>query len=667
MLFSSVRRSVSISQLLLLLCWAIFLLSNRNHDDDCHHYGCYDFVVVVVDALQSIHFSGVNGGGSRRSSSNRSRSTIQRFESSSKTIPCRIVQQAVNTPFQRKQQHQQHPAPTVSSSSSTTLLLASTTTSAAAAEEETTIPIPPSTSMATITTSTKNNKLLFTSDGHEVPPPAQKAYVEQPPHSGCHFRPTHPGTSITQNGPKHYQRFFEGWYYRVTIPPNQRKGSNTATTDNDGVSFAFIVSIEDPFHAKGGTDSSRSTSSPLSLACHQIMGPNDEYLVQSDKDHTKFWAWDNQQALGCVFDYNDDNGRNSNSNSPDSINSDRTKMTVIDPDRWDGTVQSGFQILPNRLQGKLLGHDGSLGGVGPNQGIPGICQYDISITPLAGWGDETAGQKSTAGWLASYKVFEPHWQVTMADGRASGTVLWKGIEYSFVDAPFYAEKNWGGAFPIRWYWCQCNSFDGYYEGVKKDNHLSVTAGGGTRKILLGQKESLGMVTVHHNGIMYEATPWLGDMTWSISPWGSWIMSGRCTGGPRPFEVVLEARCDSPGVVLRAPTEKDGMEYFCRDSFFADVTLSLWELEKVVVDDDGDDNDGRWWWRLWKRPSKASSFRRGKVIIENARSSQGAVEIGGGPWWYNWTAKSKMKQPMKGMVRLPYRLQNLRKRIFGRKR
>ena len=433
-----------------------------------------------------------------------------------------------------------------------------------------------------------------------------KAYEQQPPHAGCHFRPTHPAKL---KGPRKSKRFFEGWYNRITLPQQ----------NNNTISFAFIFSIEDPFEG-----------SKLSLCCHQIMGPNDEYLVQADPDHSKFWAYQGQQALGCVFE-----GQESTS----------TEQVYINPEVFDVNVKSGFQMLPNRLQGKLVGHDGSLGGVLPGQGVPGSCTYDITIaTPLiAGWGDSEQGQKSTAGWLASYAVFEPHWQVTMADARATGSVTWKNETYSFENVPFYAEKNWGGAFPIKWYWCQCNSFDGF---IDKENSLSVTAGGGTRKIPLGQTESLGMVSVHHKGVFYEATPWLGDMEWHISPWGYWNMTGRCTGAARPFEVILEAVCEAPGVKLRAPTEKEGMAYFCRDSFLAHVTLSLWELE-------------------WD--ANVNMYVRGKCVICDARSKQAAVEVGGGPWWDDWKASSRMKQPMKGMVRLPYRFANLRKRLFSKKK
>lgn len=37
--------------------------------------------------------------------------------------------------------------------------------------------------------------------------------------------------------------------------------------------------------------------------------------------------------------------------------------------------------------------------------------------------------------------------------------------YEFQDAPAYAEKNWGGGFPSKWHWIQCNSFDGWVQGV----------------------------------------------------------------------------------------------------------------------------------------------------------------------------------------------------------
>jgi tocopherol cyclase len=408
-----------------------------------------------------------------------------------------------------------------------------------------------------------------------------------------------------------HKRFMEGWYYRITLP-------------EENVSFAFIFSIEDPNYWQKNVDGSN-----LSLAAVQVMGPDDEYLVQADKDHSKFWASEKQQAFGCTFESSQ---INDNQEMPSSNLS--SPHPVIDPEQFHTAVQTGFQMLPTRLQGKVLGHDGSLGGVLEGQGIPRSCEFDMAIRPLSGWGNgKDENQKSTAGWLASFSVFEPHWQVTLADARATGYATWNGKRYEFENVPFYAEKNWGGSFPSKWYWVQCNSFEGYTcpEGISR---LSLTAGGGVRKIPFGKTEELGMVCVHLNGIFYEAVPWTGEMEWDVDPWGSWSFSAKCTSGERLFEVQVMAKCDEDGVVLRAPTQDLGLAYFCRDSFYANVELSLYEI-------------------YWDKHQK--QYVRGNAILEKARSipRTGAVEIGGGPYWNPWKGKSKMKQPMKALVKLPY--------------
>ncbi|MGA7937318.1 MAG: tocopherol cyclase family protein, partial [Kovacikia sp.] len=80
-----------------------------------------------------------------------------------------------------------------------------------------------------------------------------------PPHSGYHWD-------------RSSRRFFEGWYYRVTLP-------------DCGQTFAFMYSIEDPVGGK-----------PHSGGAAQILGPNDEYLCRTFPDVRTFWAW--RQALG---------------------------------------------------------------------------------------------------------------------------------------------------------------------------------------------------------------------------------------------------------------------------------------------------------------------------------------------------------------------------------
>lgn len=212
------------------------------------------------------------------------------------------------------------------------------------------------------------------------------AFPQQTPHSGRHFVPSHPAYQRKMFGifkrPRR-KRFMEGWYYRLTIP-------------EENVSFAFIISIEDP-----GTDSK------LKLSCIQVVGPDDSYLVQADRDDSKFWAHKNQQALGCNFRY-----------VSDEVSEEMKYETALTQEQWKENVESGFQILPQQFLGRVDGHDGSQGGVLPGQGVPGFCEFDFSVEPLCGWGS----QKSTGGWLASYAVFEPHWQVTLAGTSPSSYI-----------------------------------------------------------------------------------------------------------------------------------------------------------------------------------------------------------------------------------------------------
>jgi tocopherol cyclase len=234
---------------------------------------------------------------------------------------------------------------------------------------------------ATTTTSSRRASHTSLSNTHgNIHVQDKIAYPQQTPHAGRHFWPSHPAFKRHRFWKRRRRRFTEGWYYRLTLP-------------EENVSFAFIISIEDP-----------GTRSDLKLACIQVVGPQDTYLVQADRDDTKFWAFQHQQALGCTFDY-----------TSEDMEEETKLRTVLSPEEWKKGVQSGFQVLPNHWMGQIEGHDGSKGGVLPGQGIPGTCEFDFTVEPLCGWGSREEGnQKSTGGWLASYNVFEPHWQVTLA-------------------------------------------------------------------------------------------------------------------------------------------------------------------------------------------------------------------------------------------------------------
>lgn len=202
---------------------------------------------------------------------------------------------------------------------------------------------------------------------------------------------------------------------------------------------------------------------------------------------------------------------------------------------------------------------------------------------------------------------------------------------------------------MKWYWTQCNAFEGTY----RNQQLSVTTGGGIRIIKpIGRRECLGMVCVHYNGTFYEAVPWTSVMKWNVSTWGSWQLSGRSTfDRDRMFDVDVVYECDpttDPGLVFRAPTPDEGMVYFCRDTFVAQTNLSLWALEY-------DEAIGQ-----YKRVMPP--------VIDNAYSRQGGAEIGGGPWWTDWRTTSEVKQPILSLLRLPLRLQRLGGRLmFWKKR
>lgn len=47
----------------------------------------------------------------------------------------------------------------------------------------------------------------------------------------------------------------------------------------------------------------------------------------------------------------------------------------------------------------------------------------------------------------------------MSLGRASGWIEWGEEKFEFENTPAYSEKNWGGGFPKKWFWIQCEAFD----------------------------------------------------------------------------------------------------------------------------------------------------------------------------------------------------------------
>ncbi|KST64325.1 tocopherol cyclase family protein [Mastigocoleus testarum] len=374
----------------------------------------------------------------------------------------------------------------------------------------------------------------------------------QTPHSGYHWD----GTA---------RRFFEGWYYRVTLPTEKQ-------------TFAFMYSIEDPIgdqeHSGGGA---------------QILGPNDEYLVRTFPNVNQFWGSPDVLALGhwgkTDFYPSNTGFRTMGSRNITSKNNS-SKPCYLSPEEFKNHIKEGYQATATLNQGLIR-----------DRSTNNYCYWEYEIKPVYGWGNQGNIQQSTAGWLSFLQIFEPGWQILMAHGLASGVIDWNGKLYEFTDAPAYGEKNWGGAFPQKWFWLNCNSFD-------NESDLALTAGGGKRGVLWWM-ESVAMIGLHYQGKFYEFVPWNSHVTWDIQPWGKWEMSAKNDN----YEIKLIGTTDLPGTPLRAPTQ-DGLIFCCRDTMQGKLGLELREINSKKI----------------------------KTIL-TARSSLCGLEIGGGSWNDPWSSSS----------------------------
>lgn len=361
----------------------------------------------------------------------------------------------------------------------------------------------------------------------------------QTPHSGYHW------TGLGD-------RFFEGWYFRVTLPTDQQ-------------TFAFMYSIENPIggmpHSGGGA---------------QILGPDDTYFCRTFPDVNQFWAWPHRLGLGHWRQ----NLKYESGETSDIETIEPLKPQFLAPKIFEHHIPEGYQATATVHQGKLLSPQGET-----------TAAWHYTTEPLYGWGDTGQPQQSTAGWLSQFQIFEPGWQILMAHGLASGWIQWFDKRYDFHQAPAYAEKNWGGAFPQKWFWVNCNAFDG-------DSELAITAGGGRREVLWWTEE-VAMIGIHHRGTFYEFVPWNSEVRWLIHPWGSW----KLWATRDDYTVELSATCDRPGTPLRAPT-RDGLVFCCRDTMHGRLTLTLRDRQgQIIVNDSSElcglEVGGHHWNGTWR--------------------------------------------------------------------
>ncbi|MDJ0510420.1 MAG: tocopherol cyclase family protein [Crocosphaera sp.] len=334
------------------------------------------------------------------------------------------------------------------------------------------------------------------------------------------------------------RRFFEGWYYRVTLPQDKQ-------------TFAFMYSIDDPigrkYHSGGAA---------------QILGENDQYLSRIFPDTKTFWASYEQLAL-CHW----------------KKNNTQVKSKILETDIFQETIEEGYQATATLNQGYIQ-----------DPATKQYCNWCYKIEPIDGWGDRFLSQKATAGWLSFLPIFDPGWQVLMADGWATGYIDWNGKIYDFKKAPAYSEKNWGYSFPSKWFWINCNSFEQEYE-------LSLTVAGGIRKIL-NWPESVGIIGLHYQGKFVQFTRENSKLSWHIKPWGSWIIEGK----NGDYLITIVGKTDDIGTYVRVPTA-EGLQFLCRDTVKGHLTIEL-------------------------------KNHQGNTILK-ATSFLGCLEIGGSPWEQDW--------------------------------
>ncbi|GJN19570.1 hypothetical protein PR202_gb06859 [Eleusine coracana subsp. coracana] len=353
--------------------------------------------------------------------------------------------------------------------------------------------------------------------------------------------------------------FFEGWYFKVAIPEQRQ-------------SFCFMYSVENPLFHDGMSDLDKLVYGPRFTGVGaQILGADDKYICQFSEKSNNFWG---RIGLKTKDDYH---------------------FAVIDTSN--------------------LSHPRS-------KYVPNVqtARWEYSTRPVYGWGDINSKQLSTAGWLAAFPFFEPHWQICMSGGLSTGNALditWN-IDLGFSSA-VGSKGTVNGPFFMK---IQCNVFSG------ASGEVALTAAGGLRKIGLGETyESPSLIGIHYEGKFYEFVPWTGTVSWDIAPWGQWKMSGE----NKNHLVEIEATTTEPGTALRAPTMEAGLVPACKDTCYGDLRLQLWE--------------------------KKYDGGKGKMILD-ATSNMAALEVGGGPWFNGWKGTTVTNELVNNIVGTPIDVESL---------
>ena len=407
--------------------------------------------------------------------------------------------------------------------------------------------------------------------------------LPNPPHSGTHRAPNKPG-------------YFEGWYVRICSPSLPSP-------------FAFMYSLEEGDRGRMQVLGMETDELLVTREARGGCFPRPAHTPTGRLDLGQWWRTQGVEVSGA---------------------------RPLAPALFHQHILTGYQLSALQHCGSIRSEDidwQRSSAAGLRTGI--VCAYNLRTVPLIGWGAD--GERSTATWLSQLQIFEPGWQVLSAYALSSGTLMdWRGRRYAFEHAPTYVEKNWGAAFPSRWFWLQCQQFEHielqpeYCTDAPFDPYalLTLTAVGAMRDLCLPgrpqavlTRERIGMIGVHVGGAFWEFTPWTCEVVRWDAGWGHWHIEAD---GYR-YTAVVEAWADArdDGALVLGPTTR-GMDFVVRDGARGALQLSIRDR------------------------------RTGRVILDARTGRHAAVEVGGD--WAptgqppRWAAERRaFSPPLKALV------------------
>lgn len=153
-------------------------------------------------------------------------------------------------------------------------------------------------------------------------------------------------------------------------------------------------------------------------------------------------------------------------------------------------------------------------------------EIDVGVDGRAPWPRRAFGALGPAHWVPGLGQY---WHPWLLGGVASGSVRIGATEVSVDGWRVYAEKNWGSAFPRRWWWGQAHDFGG--------EDVCLAFAGGT--LGLGV-HATGVVVRIGRGLVRLALP--AAIVRTSVDGRTWSVRGRGGG----WSVVVEGDGGAPG-------------------------------------------------------------------------------------------------------------------------